>query len=416
VTLQVADSAVFKTAFRAGLAATYDVSSVDVTIGEVTESGRRRLAGDNPTPTPTPASATSGGGADDESGNQNGDGTGTQSDGGNADGDSSTTGGIRIGFTIQAASAAVADRLKDVTVSTSDLQTKVKAEFTGNESDLMGLTVESVAKATQLYGATEGCADKPSPYMQKNNRVCAEWGGLTEALCEGTYWAEKKFCQQSCFDIGSGYQGDDCPVKVIELVCGDLQWSDCKAQSPECNWSDGECHDTVVCGDLKWSSCQAAGECNWKGSKKKCVVSCGDLKWSTCQPSDPHSNKCEWSGTCNSPVSGVHPGCQLITKRWQCNKALCNWTPMCMRKTSELCDNLRFRACKANANCDWSGRKCWPVPDKDCVLGAEVGPADCTADCGIVTQSVTEAATGLGGTCSPGAYDCVPGEGSCPQP
>jgi len=221
-------------------------------------------------------------------------------------------------------------------------------------------------------GATEDCADKPSVYMQKNNRVCAEWDGLTEEMCESTYWVKEKFCQQSCFDIGSGYEGDNCPVKVIELVCGDLQWIDCKAQSPECNWSDGECHDTVVCGDLKWSSCQAAGECNWKGDKKKCVVSCGDLKWSTCQPSDPHSNTCEWSGTCNSPVSGEHPGCQLITKRWQCNKALCNWTPMCMRKTTELCDNLRFRACKAHANCDWSGRKCWPVPDKDSVLGAEV--------------------------------------------
>ena len=50
--------------------------------------------------------------------------------------------------------------------------------------------------------------------------------------------------------------------------------------------------------------------------------------------------------------------------------------------------------------------------DADCVLAAAPTAADCTADCGTLTQEITTAAIGSG-TCTQETYDCQPGDGSC---
>merc|ERR1740117_437131 len=95
VTLAIANSAAFKTAFKAGIAEQYAVLSSDVTIGTIVE-GRRRLSG-----------------------------------------------GVTIPFTITTTSASSAAGFKDVTVNTANIQTKILADYSGAEN-LSEMTVESV--------------------------------------------------------------------------------------------------------------------------------------------------------------------------------------------------------------------------------------------------------------------------------
>jgi len=95
VTLTVANSVEFKTAFKGGIAEQFAVSSSDVTIGTIVE-GRRRLSG-----------------------------------------------GVTIPFTITTTSASSAAGFKDVTVNTANIQTKILADYSGAEN-LSEMTVESV--------------------------------------------------------------------------------------------------------------------------------------------------------------------------------------------------------------------------------------------------------------------------------
>ena len=52
------------------------------------------------------------------------------------------------------------------------------------------------------------------------------------------------------------------------------------------------------------------------------------------------------------------------------------------------------------------------VVTKDCVLGPVVTPSDCTASCGVLTQTIINPKQGSG-TCDPIQYVCKPNDGAC---
>lgn len=57
---------------------------------------------------------------------------------------------------------------------------------------------------------------------------------------------------------------------------------------------------------------------------------------------------------------------------------------------------------------------CAADPNADCTLGDAVTAADCTASCeATLTQTVTTDAVGTG-SCAPGTYSCMAGDGACP--
>ena len=100
VTLTVANTDEFKTAFKAGIAEQYTVSSSAVTIGTIVE-GRRRLSG-----------------------------------------------GVTIPFTITTTDASTAEGFKTVTVSTANVQARIQS-YDGNEN-LAGMTVESMTEVQDV--------------------------------------------------------------------------------------------------------------------------------------------------------------------------------------------------------------------------------------------------------------------------
>ena len=52
------------------------------------------------------------------------------------------------------------------------------------------------------------CSDVPHPYMTSNDLACDTWGGIK---CNGkAEWTASKYCQQSCFQRGLPYAGDQC--------------------------------------------------------------------------------------------------------------------------------------------------------------------------------------------------------------
>jgi len=59
---------------------------------------------------------------------------------------------------------------------------------------------------------SEHCSNEPSPWMVKQGKSCEGWKwGIPKECIGSDYWKMKKFCQQSCSDLGAGYEGDDCP-------------------------------------------------------------------------------------------------------------------------------------------------------------------------------------------------------------
>lgn len=74
------------------------------------------------------------------------------------------------------------------------------------------------AAVTQLASAYDGspgtCTDTPNNFMVQNNYNCEDIVSWNHAnLCSNgnANWLAQKYCQQVCYDIGLGYDGDDCP-------------------------------------------------------------------------------------------------------------------------------------------------------------------------------------------------------------
>lgn len=76
------------------------------------------------------------------------------------------------------------------------------AEF-GDDKDIQA--------GTNGGSSGNGCTDNPTTWMENNGKSCATWEDGMEKNCnKKDSWKNNKFCQQSCFDAGFGYDGDDC--------------------------------------------------------------------------------------------------------------------------------------------------------------------------------------------------------------
>ena len=57
------------------------------------------------------------------------------------------------------------------------------------------------------------CTNVRTPWMKKNDKTCETWEYMIDARCnKKSRWRNNKYCQQTCFDGGVGYDGDICCV------------------------------------------------------------------------------------------------------------------------------------------------------------------------------------------------------------
>merc|ERR1711959_683470 len=65
--------------------------------------------------------------------------------------------------------------------------------------------------ATEIPTEAPTCMDTPTPWMARRGKSCADVPNTIKRKCNANRaWRRKKYCQQSCFDAGKGYDGDDC--------------------------------------------------------------------------------------------------------------------------------------------------------------------------------------------------------------
>ena len=57
---------------------------------------------------------------------------------------------------------------------------------------------------------TTSCTDTPTSWMVNNGKSCSEDVNYSNKCKNTASWVTNKFCQQSCYDNGAGYDGDDC--------------------------------------------------------------------------------------------------------------------------------------------------------------------------------------------------------------
>jgi len=59
---------------------------------------------------------------------------------------------------------------------------------------------------------TPHCSNAAAPWMVKKGRTCEQSkASFLGVQCKKDSWKKNKYCQQSCFDAGYGYEGDACP-------------------------------------------------------------------------------------------------------------------------------------------------------------------------------------------------------------
>ena len=54
------------------------------------------------------------------------------------------------------------------------------------------------------------CTNEETPWMKRNNKQCSSSNLLITKCRLSSTWTKGKFCQQSCFEIGNGYDKTDC--------------------------------------------------------------------------------------------------------------------------------------------------------------------------------------------------------------
>merc|ERR1712167_99387 len=61
------------------------------------------------------------------------------------------------------------------------------------------------------YECPKSCTDTPTAWMKKNGKSCDSWKYIFKNKCNhDAHWMKNKYCQQSCFLNGAGYDGDIC--------------------------------------------------------------------------------------------------------------------------------------------------------------------------------------------------------------
>lgn len=111
------------------------------------------------------------------------------------------------------------------------------------------------------------CHDKRTPWMVANDKYCNSWSVIpyrcTEQSSVYNFWAQEKFCQQSCSDAGHPYPGDVCcpptpaptPVPTPLPTPDPSEEGNCFAFTRDCG-ADKPCADANAC-------CSAWGHCGY---------------------------------------------------------------------------------------------------------------------------------------------------------
>lgn len=111
------------------------------------------------------------------------------------------------------------------------------------------------------------CHDKRTPWMEMNHKYCDSWSLIpyrcTEQSSIYTFWAQERFCQQSCFNAGHPYPGDLCcpptpaptPAPTSLPTPEPSQEGECFAHTSDCG-ADKPCADSSAC-------CSAFGFCGF---------------------------------------------------------------------------------------------------------------------------------------------------------
>eukprot|EP00746_Dinoflagellata_sp_MGD_P086016 gnl/MRDRNA2_/MRDRNA2_34029_c0_seq1.p1 gnl/MRDRNA2_/MRDRNA2_34029_c0~~gnl/MRDRNA2_/MRDRNA2_34029_c0_seq1.p1 ORF type:complete len:1786 (-),score=331.31 gnl/MRDRNA2_/MRDRNA2_34029_c0_seq1:135-5372(-) len=121
-----------------------------------------------------------------------------------------------------------------------------KLTFSGNQIFVDG----KLRTGIQPVKKVSTCTDTAPQQWQKRKQTCAKRKGLMRRFCVTADWKKQKFCAQTCFDAGFGYEGDDCgggwqsmraPLylcQAYEHTGGKVQLSskkDCKTLLPALN-------------------------------------------------------------------------------------------------------------------------------------------------------------------------------------
>jgi len=61
------------------------------------------------------------------------------------------------------------------------------------------------------------CTDTPSSWMSNNGKTCSEDVDYSTKCNHSSTWSNNKYCQQSCYDNGAGYDGDYCSDACASL-------------------------------------------------------------------------------------------------------------------------------------------------------------------------------------------------------
>jgi hypothetical protein len=181
VTTAVAAEDLFKTAFKAALAAEYSVSATSIAIDTITETARRqrRLAS------------------------------------------------LTIAYTITASNQAVATALAATTINTATLVTLTKASYTGTSSALSSMSITKVA----AWVATKDNKDEDS--ATKDNKDKPTANEADSATTANEAWLGSAECAEDSVAAGTG--GPD-----EHVVCAGCEQLASKMRAGKCLWNRNE--------------------------------------------------------------------------------------------------------------------------------------------------------------------------------
>jgi len=202
---------------------------------------------------------------------------------------------------------------------------------------------------------------------------------------------------------------DDCTSD-----CGTLHQ---EVLSPE--WGDGMCLDTIdyVCqpGD---GDCPANVDCVMGPAPTyyQCTSECGTLTQTIQQQPSGQGQSCPTPITVHcQPGDG---GCPIDQ---ECVMGSVPTAHDCLSDCGTLTQEIITQPSGSGSPCPTPithvcqpGEGTCPI-DQDCVMGPAVHASDCTVNCGVLTQYIYSQPSGQGAPCAtPMVFECQPGDGQCP--
>eukprot|EP00521_Asterionellopsis_glacialis_P016437 CAMPEP_0195305802 /NCGR_PEP_ID=MMETSP0707-20130614/36872_1 /TAXON_ID=33640 /ORGANISM="Asterionellopsis glacialis, Strain CCMP134" /LENGTH=599 /DNA_ID=CAMNT_0040370003 /DNA_START=218 /DNA_END=2015 /DNA_ORIENTATION=- len=68
------------------------------------------------------------------------------------------------------------------------------------------------------------CSDQSTPWMIENDYDCSTNSFITTNCNSSPYWINNKFCQESCYNAGKGYEGDNCCSSCEQCTDEETPW------------------------------------------------------------------------------------------------------------------------------------------------------------------------------------------------